>query len=63
MGIADEVLEGKIIAIRFTEAKVFYDVYNNYWGKVFDGVASEKVYGIEKTDLIKIDSLTNPENV
>lgn len=43
MGIDAGSLEGKIVAIRFTEAKVFYDVYNNYWGKVFDGVASDKV--------------------
>lgn len=44
-GIGDEILEGQVMAVRFTEAKVFYDVYNNYWGKLFEGVASEKVFG------------------
>ena len=28
MGIANEILEGKVMAVRFTEAKVFYDIYN-----------------------------------
>jgi len=43
LGITDEFLEGTIMAVRFTEAKVFYDVYNNYWGVLFDGVDSCKV--------------------
>lgn len=42
-GIAPEELEGRIIAVRFTEAKVFYDIYNNYWGRIFDGIVSERV--------------------
>ena len=50
-GIADEILDGKVIAVRFTEAKVFYDVYCPYWGTIFDEVASEKVFGITKVEL------------
>ena len=42
MGIADDEMEGKIIAVRFTEAKVFYDVYSPYWGRIFDNVDSIK---------------------
>lgn len=52
MGIADEPMEGKIVAVRFTEAKVFYDVYNNYWGKVFEGVSSEKVYALPESPML-----------
>ena len=44
MGIADEDKDGKIVAIRFTEAKVFYDIYDPYWGKIFDNVDSTKVW-------------------
>lgn len=43
MGIAAEPMEGKIIAIRFTEPKVFYDVLSEYYGKVFKNIPSEKV--------------------
>lgn len=43
-GIADEQLDGKITAVKFTEAKVFYDVYSPYHGKIFDGIDSVKVY-------------------
>lgn len=43
MGIASDCLQGKVVAVRFTEAKVFYDIYNNYWGKIFDNVDSVKI--------------------
>lgn len=43
MGIADDEMDGKIVAVKFTEAKVFYDIYSPYWGKIFDGVDSVKV--------------------
>lgn len=58
MGISHEPMDGKIVAVRFTEAKVFYDVFNNYWGKVFENVASEKVFGLPERkilDLVKED--------
>lgn len=46
MGIGSELLDGKVVSVRFTEAKVLYDIFNNYWGKVFDNVTSEKVFGL-----------------
>lgn len=52
MGIADEGLEGKIVAVRFTEAKVFYDVFSNYWGRVFDNVSSEKIFTLEVQKMV-----------
>ena len=57
MGIAPDELEGKVVAVKFTEAKVFYDIYSPYWGKIFDGVDSAKV----KADSlfgIKVDAET-----
>lgn len=47
-GIAADPIEGKVIGVRFTEAKVFYDVFSPYWGCIFDGVASGKVFKISK---------------
>jgi len=41
---AETPLRGKIIAIRFTESKVFYDVVDNYWGELFRDIPSEKVF-------------------
>ncbi len=43
MGIADEEMNGRIVAIRITEAKMFYDVLSAYHGKVFEGVDSANV--------------------
>lgn len=43
MKIAEEVIDGKVTAVKFTEVKVFYDIYSPYWGKIFDEVTSEKV--------------------
>lgn len=53
LGIADEELEGKITAVKFTEAKVFYDVYSPYWGKVFENVDSVKVYAKRVSDVVE----------
>lgn len=44
MGIENERMEGAIIAIRFTTAKVFYDIADFYHGKIFDNVDSSKVF-------------------
>lgn len=42
--IAEEPLEGKVVAIRFTEAKIFYDILSDYYAEVFKDVPSEKVF-------------------
>lgn len=42
-GIDAEEISGRIVAIRFTAAKVFYDILSDYYGKIFDGVESTKV--------------------
>ncbi len=44
MGIADEERTGRIVAIRFTECKVFYDILDDYYAKIFDNVDSVKVW-------------------
>lgn len=44
--IASEVLYGTITAVRFTKAKVFYDIIDDYFGILFDSVDSSKVFGL-----------------
>lgn len=44
MGIADDAMDGKVVAVKFTPAKVFYDILDDYHSKVFDGVDSRKVW-------------------
>jgi len=44
MGIAPDERDGKVVAVRFTEAKVFYDVFDTYYAKVFENIPSEKVF-------------------
>lgn len=51
MGIADQPLSGKIVAVRFTKAKVFYDILDDYRSVVFDGVDSVKVWREELTQV------------
>ena len=43
MGIEQEPLDGEIKGIRFTEAKVFYDIYNPYYGVIFTSIQSQNV--------------------
>jgi hypothetical protein len=43
IGIEQEPLDGTIKGIRFTEAKVFYDVYNPYYGIIFTSIQSQNV--------------------
>lgn len=43
MGIKQEKLWGEVIAVRFTKAKVFYDVLDDYYGKVFKNIESSYV--------------------
>lgn len=43
LGIADEWREGTVVAVRFTRAKVFYDILDTYYGVLFNTVDSVKV--------------------
>lgn len=52
MGITAEAMDGKIIAVRFTKAKVFYDILDEYWAAVFDNVDSGNVISIVGADKI-----------
>ena len=42
-GIVGTDLYGMIVGIRFTKAKVFYDVVDDYYGYLFDNIDSSKV--------------------
>jgi len=57
---------GKVVAVRFTIAKVFYDILDDYLGVIFDGVDSAYVEPSEsrKTldDNIEKDKLKDVEN-
>lgn len=41
--IKKESLCGVIIAVKFTKAKVFYDIVDDYWGILFTGVDSANI--------------------
>lgn len=43
MALEPESREGRIVAIKFTKAKVFYDILDDYYGKVFEGIDSIRV--------------------
>lgn len=47
MGIKQEEMRGIVVGIRFTKAKVFYDILDDYYGKVFANVDSSYVNKIE----------------
>lgn len=51
MGIEQERTDGKIVAVRFTKSKVFYDILDNYYAKVFENVSSSNVYSVESITL------------
>lgn len=53
MGIKQEEMCGIIIAVRFTKAKVFYDILDDYYGKVFTNVDSSYVNKIEVSKKLK----------
>ena len=38
---------GTVIAVRFTKAKVFYDIVDEYWGILFDNIDSINVEPIK----------------
>jgi hypothetical protein len=42
---------GTITAVKFTKAKVFYDIVDEYWGFLFDSVDSSNVFEIVKVEL------------
>jgi hypothetical protein len=47
LGIKQEQMYGIVVAVRFTKAKVFYDILDDYYGKVFTDVDSSYVSEIE----------------
>lgn len=47
LGIKQEEMYGTVVAVRFTKAKVFYDILDDYYGKVFTNVDSSYVSEIE----------------
>lgn len=50
-GISEDQLEGKVTAVRFSKAKVFYDIVDEYYGKLFDEVDSGNVSPIKVLQL------------
>lgn len=55
MGIdVSSQLYGQIVGVRFTKAKVWYDVVCDYYGVVFSKIPSEKVTSSEV--LIKMEN-------
>jgi hypothetical protein len=50
MGIAQEPMDGQIVAVKFTEEKVFYDLYSPYYGVIFTNVQSHNVKGTAVTN-------------
>jgi hypothetical protein len=51
MGIKPGKMYGKVVSVRFTKAKVFYDVLDDYYGKVFSNVDSCNVNEIVSKQL------------
>ena len=47
LGIKQEQMYGTVVAVRFTKAKVFYDILDDYYGKVFTNVDSSYVNKLE----------------
>lgn len=44
LGIEEIELTGTIVAVRFTEDEVFFDVLSSYYGIVFEGLPESKIY-------------------
>ena len=54
-GIADEEKTGRVVAVRFTELKVFYDILCPYHGIIYDNVDSCKVSSQERFGSLEVD--------
>ncbi len=52
LAIAHSLLRGRIIGIRFTKAKVLFDIVDDYYGELFRDVDSAKVG--KMADLMKM---------
>lgn len=50
-GIAKEEKYGTIIAVRFTKAKILYDIVDDYYGILFDNVDSCNVFSIKDNNI------------
>lgn len=55
-GISDEIREGKVVAVRFTISKIFYDILDTYYGVIFKEVDSAKVFSIKAPELVSASS-------
>ena len=57
-GISAEQQYGTIIAVRFTKAKILYDIVDDYYGILFDNVDSCKVYSSDThIDIVEEDPI------
>ncbi len=54
MHIEKEELWGTVVSVKFTKAKVWYDVICDYHGKIFDMVASNNVWIPERLSLAEV---------
>ena len=66
MGIADDKRYGKVVNIKFTKSKVFYDVLDDYYGKIFIEVDSAKVWRPKQlniTDLVEPQGSAEIEDI
>ena len=60
-GISNDQLDGIVTAVRFSKAKVFYDIVDEYYGKLFDEVDSCKVTPVKIFP--KINEATNTKKI
>lgn len=42
--VAMEPMCGTVISVRFTISKIFYDILDDYYARIFEGVNSTKVF-------------------
>ena len=46
--------EGSVVGVRFTEAKVWYDIYSPYFGEVLRDIPSHNVKGMDTLNAPKM---------
>lgn len=52
--IEDEELTGQVVSVKFTKSKVFYDIVDEYYGRLFELVDSANISeGSELENIIK----------